>query len=325
MTLAMVPAPKLEQAGSHATTNVPTFRPEVAAREARATMVGRRYDSAVAIAVCEGEHLLGLVTVEQLFAAPESARLDTLMHTSPPTIGPEADQEVAAWEAARVDESSLAIVDDHGRFRGLVPPRRILNVLRHEHAEDLARLGGFIHDAEAARAASAEPVVRRFWHRIPWLVVGLVGAIAAAGIVGSFEQALRDEVLLVFFVPGIVYMADAVGTQTETLVIRGLSVGVPIGAVVRQELLTGLAVGVVLAAVFLPAAVILWGSTAVAVTVALALLAACSTATIVAMALPWLLHKAGRDPAFGSGPLATVIQDLTSLLIYFTIAAAIVS
>jgi magnesium transporter len=69
----------------------------------------------------------------------------------------------------------------------------------------------------------------------------------------------------------------------------------------------------------------LWGSTAVAVTVALALLAACSTATIVAMALPWLLHKAGRDPAFGSGPLATVIQDLTSLLIYFTIAAAIVS
>lgn len=71
-------------------------------------------------------------------------------------------------------------------------------------------------------------MLRRFWHRLPWLLLGLAGAFLAAGIVGSFERQLEENVILAFFMPGIVYMADAVGTQTETLVVRGISVGVPI-------------------------------------------------------------------------------------------------
>ena len=128
---------------------------------------------------------------------------------------------------------------------------------------------------------------------------------------------------LVFFIPGIVYMADAVGTQTETRIIRGLSVGVPVGEVVRRELLTGVLVGLAVSVVFLPVALWRWDSD-VALAAALALLAACSTATVVAMALPWLLSRMGRDPAYGSGPLATVIQDLASILIYFVIALPLV-
>ena len=80
-----------------------------------------------------------------------------------------------------------------------------------------------------ARTASEEPVVKRFWHRVPWLLVGLLGALLAADIVGAYEQQLQANVMLAFFIPGIVYLADAVGTQTEALVIRGLSVGVSIG------------------------------------------------------------------------------------------------
>jgi Divalent cation transporter len=90
------------------------------------------------------------------------------------------------------------------------------------------------------------------------------------------------------------------------------------------ELLTGLLVGTTLAAVFLPVGLSRWGEPDVAVAVALSLLAACSTATLVAMALPWLLHRLGRDPAYGSGPLATVIQDLLSVLIYLVIALNLV-
>jgi magnesium transporter len=130
--------------------------------------------------------------------------------------------------------------------------------------------------------------------------------------------------LVAFFVPGIVYMADAVGTQTEALVIRGLSVGVPIGRVVRRELFTGVLIGLALAMAFWPLGFALWGQADIAVAVAVALFAACSTATVVAMALPWLLYRSGRDPAFGSGPLATVVQDLMSLVIYFAVVALIV-
>jgi magnesium transporter len=199
----------------------------------------------------------------------------------------------------------------------------VVEVLLREHDEDLARLGGFMASSSSARHALDEPITARLWHRLPWLLLGLGGAVAAAGIVSGFEQQLERHVLLAFFVPGIVYMADAVGTQTEALVIRGLSVGVDVRTFVGRELLTGLLVGIVLALTFLPIGIGVWGDVRIAATVALALLAACSTATVVAMALPWLLHRSGRDPAFGSGPLATVVQDLLSLLVYFWIASLV--
>jgi magnesium transporter len=173
-----------------------------------------------------------------------------------------------------------------------------------------------------ARSASEEPVFKRFWHRVPWLLVGLFGALLAADIVGAFEQQLQANVMLAFFIPGIVYLADAVGTQTEALVIRGLSVGVPIGRVVRSEILTGLLVGVALALAFFPLGWWRWGDANLLVAVALAILAACATASAIALTLPWFLHRVGIDPAFGSGPLATVIQDLLSVIIYLTIATA---
>ena len=83
--------------------------------------------------------------------------------------------------------------------------------------------------ASAAIQATVEAVPRRLWHRLPWLALGLAGAMLSAAIVASFEEQLRAEVLLAFFVPAVVYMADAVGTQTETVVVRGMSLGVPIG------------------------------------------------------------------------------------------------
>lgn len=171
--------------------------------------------------------------------------------------------------------------------------------------------------------ASEKPVPRRFQHRLPWLLVGLAGALVAADLVASFEAQLTRTVMLAFFIPGLVYLADAVGTQTETVIVRGLSVGVAMRQMVGRELLVGLATGVALAAVAGPFVWWRWGEPAIAATVGLSVFAACSTATVAAMTLPWLLDAAGLDPAFGSGPLATVIQDLLSILIYFYIAAAI--
>ena len=200
----------------------------------------------------------------------------------------------------------------------------MVEVLLAEHDEDLARLGGYLRSTADARHATEERVVTRLGHRLPWLLVGLAGAVMAARLVGAFEAQLERNVLLAFFVPGIVYMADAVGTQTEALVIRGMSVGVRVGGILRRELVTGLLVGVLLGAAFLPVGMLLWHQLDVALAVALALMAACSIATVIAMLLPWLLRRLGRDPAFGSGPLATVIQDLLSLVIYFAVAGWLV-
>jgi magnesium transporter len=198
-------------------------------------------------------------------------------------------------------------------------------VLELEHEEDLARFGGFLREASAVRAASEEAVRRRLWHRLPWLGLGLLGAMASAVVIGAFEDEIQKQVLLAFFVPAVVYMVDAVGTQTETVVIRGMALGVPVRAVFARELLTGLVIGVLLGSLFFLFSLAVWDAARVASSVALSLGISCSVATVVAMALPYGLARLGRDPAFGSGPLANVIQDLLSIAAYFAVASLLVN
>jgi magnesium transporter len=312
-----------ESAAEHATSRVPVVAPEDRAGPVRERLLGHRYESAGHVVVCDGDRFAGVVRLEDLLAAAPDVLIDELMDRDAPAVAPGVDQEVAAWHAVRNAESALSVVDAQGRFRGLIPPHRLLAVLLAEHEEDLSRLGGFLKSTTAARASSEETVERRFLHRVPWLLVGLAGALLAADLIGWFEAQLQQKIMLAFFIPGIVYLADAVGTQTETVVVRGLSVGVGMGRMVRRELLAGLVIGFALAAVAAPLVWWRWEDPEVALCVGLSVFAACSTATVAAMTLPWLLDGMKLDPAFGSGPLATVVQDLLSVLIYFAVAAAI--
>jgi magnesium transporter len=312
------------EAHAHDTAQVPTARPGERAGEVRARLLTERYESVDDVAVVDDDRLVGLVRVEDLLPAPADAPVRALMDPDPPVVAPGLVQERVAQKAVAHGESSLAVVGADGRFLGLIPPWRMLGVLLDEHEEDLARLGGYLAQSRSAREAAEERVARRFWHRLPWLLVGLVAAMLSAVIVSGFEEALADEISLAFFLPGVVYIADAVGTQTETVIIRGLSVGVSVRQVARRELVTGLAIGLCLAVAFVPFGMLLVDSSAVVASVALSLLAAASVASGVALVLPSVLARTGVDPAFGSGPLATVVQDLLSILIYFAVAAALV-
>ena len=310
----------LQVAVEHATTRVPIAAPEERVAAVREGLAGAEFESATDVAVLDGERLVGVASIESLLAADGERTVGTVMDPDPPLVGPETDQEVAAWEMCRKGEASLAVVESDGHFRGLVPPQRMLAVLLAEHDEDLARLGGYMAGTTRARTAAEEAVGRRLHHRLPWLLLGRVGAMASALLVGAVEEELDKKVLLAFFVPAVVYMADAVGGQTRVVLIRGLSVGVEIRGVAGRELLTGIVTGAIIGAVFLPFALLGWGDSDVAIAVALALFATCSIATVLAMALPWLFQRFGADPAFGAGPLATVLQDLLSIAVYLAIA-----
>jgi magnesium transporter len=313
----------LRIAGEQATARVPVARPDDTAGEVRDALPETGYDCADDVAVLDGSRLMGIVPIEVLMAAAPDAPLADVMDTDPPVVTPTVDQESVAWAMVRKNESSVAVVNGDGEFVGLVPPNRIVGILLAEHDEDVARLGGYLSSTKRARQASEEDVRQRFWHRVPWLVVGLAGAMASTLIVGAFEAEISENTLLAVFIPAVVYMADAVGTQTEALAIRGLSVGVSIRSILGRELATGLAIGVVIALAFLPFAWLAWGDGGVAVAVSVALLASCAISTLVALLLPWILQRLGKDPAFGSGPLATVIQDLLSIAIYFAVAIPI--
>lgn len=304
-------------------TAAPRVQPDRTVADVLGTL-GRAAPAAVSeLAVCDGERLVGLVRLERLLAADLASPIAALVDSTVRRITPEDELETVAWQAAQSGARTVAVEDDAGRFLGVVPPEQLLAVMAREHEEDMARLGGFLARTGEARTASEESITRRLWHRLPWLVIGLAGAMLSAGIVGSFEEQLQAQVLLAFFIPAVVYMADAVGTQTETVVIRGMAVGVPLRRIARREAVTGLVIGALLAACFFGFALAGWGDGRVAAIVAISLFASASIATLVAMTLPYVLARLGRDPAFGSGPLATVIQDLLSIIVYFTVAAAL--
>ena len=270
--------------------------------------------------VVEGETALGVVPCERLLAADPGATVGSLVGAKIRAIRVDEPLEPAANEMVQRGGSVVVVSDAGGRFVGVVPAARLVDLLLTEHDEDMARLGGYRSSAGRDRRAAEEPLRPRLLHRLPWLIIGLAGAMASALLVGAFEEELEEVVLLALFVPAIVYMAAAVGAQTQTLLIRALSTNLDVGRVFRQELITGVLLGAATAAVFYPFALIVWDDRDVALTVALALFASSSTATVIAMALPLGLRRLGQDPAFGSGPLATVIQDLLSIAIYFAIA-----
>ncbi len=321
-------APSIESrwrvVSEYATSAVPIAAPAQTIEELRQTLHGRDFEAAHDVVVLVDGLAVGLVSSEALLEAEPSAAVEDVMRPPAPSVSAGTDQEIAAHAMAKAASQSLVVVDDAGRFVGLVPARRMLTVLVAEHDSDMARLGGYLAGATRARGAAQEPVSRRLWHRLPWLLVGVLGAMGSAIVVGAFDAQLEANVIVAFFVPAIVYMADAVGTQTETVLIRALAAGVTTRAIVTRELITGVVMGMVIGSVFFAFVALGWGDADVALAVGLALVASCSIATLVAMVLPSVFQRLGRDPAFGSGPLATVIQDLLSIVVYFAVVAAIV-
>jgi len=170
-----------ETAAEHVSTRIAVVSPVATVEEVRRSLAGQRFDTVAEIAVCEDGRLKGLVSIEDLLAAPPEAVVAQVMDSDPPTVAPGLDQEKAAWKAVQHGEVSLAVVDEQGRFLGLIPPQRLLRVLLWEHDEDMARLGGFLRSTSMARSATEEPVARRLWHRLPWLLLARVGWGAGRG------------------------------------------------------------------------------------------------------------------------------------------------
>jgi magnesium transporter len=286
----------------------------------------RRTEFAVTdpVVVCREGAVLGTVSLAEVVRAPADTPVASLMQRVPALLSATLGEEQAALAAVQAGADVLVVVGEDKHLVGLLPAARLLPILLREHEEDLARLSGFMHGAAVARASGEEPVSRRVIHRLPWLIVGLVGAFISADLIGLYEEDLERQVILAFFLPGVVYLADAVGTQTETIVVRSMAVGVPLAGVLRRESVTCLLAGIALALLFLPVSLLRWNDVDVAVAVAISLLAACSIASVVAMTLPWMFFRLGMDPAFGSGPLATVVQDLLSIVTYLLITSALV-
>jgi magnesium transporter len=315
-----------ESAGWHLAREVPAFVPGTTAGAARAAIAGRRFDCVDLVLVVDASRrMLGVLTIGELLALEPAATLDEAMLREFPAVRGHVDQEHVASAALEHGLTAIPVVDAAGGLTGVVPAAALLEILRREHIEDLHRLAGIARETEFARDAIEAPPVRRMRHRLPWLLVGLAGSVLASLVMAQFEQVIAANLAVAFFVPGIVYLADAIGTQTETIAVRGLSLSrVRFGALLGGEIRTGLLIGLVLGLATFCGVGLAFGDLRLAAAVAIALFVAGGLATAIGLALPSLLHRLGRDPAYGSGPLATIIQDVLSLAVYLMIVTLIV-
>jgi len=319
----MPPMGRHETVGTHLVAGA-RARPDETAGAALARLVAEKPASVELVLVVDGDGLLrGAVPIGKLFASPADARLNDIQDAAFPRVSADADQEHAASLALHHGVDALPVVDGDGRALGVMPAQALLQVLRREHVEDLHRFAGIERETEQARHAIEDPPLRRARHRLPWLAVGLAGSALATAAMAGFESTLTRTVAVAFFVPGIVYLADAIGTQTEAIAVRSLSLTrAGLANLLAGELRTGMLLGAVLGLLSFFPIWLVFGEVRLAGAVATAIFAAGTLAAGLGLLLPWWIARSGRDPAFGSGPLATVIQDILSLLVYLGVVRA---
>lgn len=284
----------------------------------RDRLVGHRFSAVDPVFVLgEGRSLLGAVRLTALMAAADDTPLESLFDRDWPHVVAAESRETAASLAIHHDVPALAVLDHAGAFLGALSATAVMAILRDEHLEDLHHMVGILGRSEEAKNALTAAPHRRALYRLPWLVVGLVGSAAATGLMAHAEAELSSHIAVTFFVPAIVYLADAIGTQSEAVSVRGLSLsnGGP-WRLLYGELGTGALLGVALALVAFIGVWGAFGDPALALTVSLSIGIAGTIAASVGFGLPWLFQSWGLDPAMGSGPVATVIQDVLSLAVY---------
>jgi len=270
--------------------------------------------------------LQGVVSVRELFSVPERTLALTLSPKSLVTAHAHTDQERVALLALKHGIKAIPVIDKHGVFLGAVPSDTILNVLHSESIEDVLHFAGSGTFSDPARDLLAAGVINHFGKRIPWLMVGLVGGLLAAGIVNIFEASLAEQLVLVAFIPAVVYMADAVGSQTQMIFVRSMAINhtFAIRTYVWREIRIYFLLAAVLGTLMYVLSYMWLRLPIVSVILGISIAATIVVSMIVAIGLPWILQKYNQDPAIASGPPATVSRDILSLLIYFLIIAALV-
>ena len=266
--------------------------------------------------------LRGVVTVRSLLLARDSQLVSDVMEDGVISVATGTDQEEAVRLLQRYGFLSLPVVDAEGRLVGIVTVDDAVDVMEQEATEDFEKM--------AAMAPSEKPYLKTgvfslARHRIVWLLVLMISGMITGGILGRYEAAIAAMPLLVTFIPMLTDTGGNAGSQSSTLVIRGLAVNEitlrDFPRVLWKELRVSLLVGVVLSAVNFVRLILTYpGSEMVALTVALTMLCTVIVAKTIGGVLPLIAKACRMDPAIMASPLITTIVDAVSLVIYFAVA-----
>ncbi len=272
--------------------------------------------------VVDGEgKLTGVFSLKEIYRHSDDFKIKNLMKTKIFKVLSDTHQEEVAILALKHNLKAIPVVDKDEHFLGVVPSDVILNILHSEHVEDFLKSAGMVGQFTNFKTSSSWALAKA---RIPWLIFGLLGGIFAASIIGFFESSIKSYFILAAFIPLVVYIADAVGAQTQTLFIRNLifNAEINIKKYLFKELVTGFLMALILGGLLFFLSIFLHNAPYfIGIILGVALFFTILIAMTIGILMPSLIRKMKKDPAIGSGPLATIITDITSLVVYFLTAS----
>ena len=312
-------------AGSIMTAEYIGLKKNITVQEAFAYIRKHGYDKETIYTcyVMDAKRMLeGVVTVKDLLMNDYDVKIEDIMDTNVIKAVTTDDKEDIADLFNKYDLLSLPVVDHENRLVGIVTIDDAVDVMEEEATEDFEKMAAMLPSEKPYLKTSVLELAK---NRITWLLVLMISSMLTGGILTKYEDAFQVMPLLVSFVPMLTDTGGNAGSQSSTMIIRGMTIGEiassDILKVIWKEARVSVVVGLILGLVNFIRLVIQYpGQPVVALTVVLALFATVFLAKVIGGMLPILAKKLKLDPAIMAAPLITTIVDAVSLVIYFQIA-----
>jgi len=318
------------EAGAHAHLDVPQVLPSSTIAEVREYLEkeGESLSTFNYIYVVdEFGKLQGVFSIKEVFVRRRDLVVSEIMETRMVLVNARTDQEAVAAIALQYSIKAVPVVDENHHFLGAITSDQILEILHEESVEDVLVQAGVSGVEESpSEVLLYGSAWSHFLGRLPWLLLGVVGGMVAVLVVRHFEEALAVHVIIAAFIPAVVYIADAVGSQTQTIFIRALALDKSLGFwnYFGREFLVNSSIGVVLSFCIFGIIYLITTSNTISFTLAVSIFVTVLLSMMSSLFVPYLFQKLRFDPAIASGPLATVMRDLLSLAVYFGVVTLLI-
>jgi len=271
------------------------------------------------------EKLVGVVSLRNLVTSKNTKKLKEIMIKDIHAATSETDQEEVAKTVAQYNYLALPVVNRQNRFLGVVTIDDVVDIVREEASEDFLQMAGVGKDREILLKSPIENAQSR----APWIFASLIGGICAAAIIGYFDVLLKEMIVLAAFIPVIIGIGGNIGTQSSTIIVRGLATGrVAVGntvSLITKEIIVGAILGTFYGFLVGVSSEFITGTQLENLGIVIGLSIACSMtiATAVGASVPLVLKKLNFDPAISTGPFVTTAIDILGVALYFIIASFI--
>ena len=315
-----------DSAGSIMTTEYVDLREEMTVGQAMAHIkkTGIHKETIYTCYITERRKLVGIVSAKDLMTTDDNVPIKDLMETEIISVYTHADQEQVAQLFTKYDLLALPVIDQDGRMVGIVTFDDAMDVMVDEATEDITKMAA-INPSEKTYFETS--VLQHAKNRIPWLLILMFTSIITGTIITRYENAFAAIPLLVSFIPMLMDTGGNCGSQSATLIIRGIALDeirfTDLFKVMFKEFRISLIVGAFLAVANGVRIFIQYHNPGLAVVIACSLTGTVIMAKLVGCILPLLAKKVNLDPAIMASPLITTLVDTFSILIYFNIATVL--